>query len=364
MSWLRSPPNSKHARNDARSLCMAAAALLSLLIVFAACMGARAHTPPTVMRAVLAMLHLAEPLPAAVQTVLELRIWRALTAAGVGGALALSGAILQGMFRNGLAAPSLIGITGGASLGAALAILALGGYAPALVMERSAGAAVFAIPLFGFLGAMGAVSLVALLAAPRGRISTPTLLLFGIAINLCIAGVFAALQSLVLRDWEVSRSILAWTFGTLADRGGLHAATVWGGLLLATATIPFVARELDLFRGGEDDAATLGVSVARVKVWCVAAAALAAASAVAVAGQIAFVGLVVPHVVRIVVGSSHRVLLPLSALGGALFLLGADASQRALLGRDVLQPGVWMSLLGGPFFVWLLVRRRQELKTW
>jgi iron complex transport system permease protein len=339
-------------------------ALILALLILSMCSGRQWHSPVQVMRCILALLGLAEPLGNPLQTILDLRVWRALTAAGVGASLALSGALLQGMFRNGLAAPSLIGVTSGASLGATLAILIVGGYAPNLVMDKSIGLGGLLIPVFGFLGAMSATALVTILAGRSGRVSTPTLLLFGIAINMCIAGAFAAIQSLMLRDWEVSRAIMAWTFGTLEDRSAFHATTVWTCLAISTAAIPFVAIELDLFKGGEADAQSLGVRVTRVKLLCLAAAALSAAAAVAVVGQIAFIGLVVPHIVRILSGSSHRSLLPLSVLAGAVFLLGTDLLQRSILGEGVLQPGVTMSLVGGPFFVYLLVRNRREVGGW
>jgi iron complex transport system permease protein len=338
--------------------------VLAVLLVLAACVGRQIKSPAVVMRAVLALLRVADELPSPLQTIMELRVWRTLTTAGVGAALALSGALLQGTFRNQLAAPSLIGISSGACLGATVAILIVGGYAPGIVMEQAAGIGALAIPLFGFLGALGTVVLVALLAAPGGRISTATLLLFGIAVNMCMSGIFALIQSLVLRDWEVSRSIMAWTFGTLEDRSALHAGTVWICLLIACVAIPVVARELDLLKGGEQDAQSLGVNVSFVKLVALASAALAAAAAVAVAGQIAFVGLVVPHVVRMLAGSLHRTLLPLTVLAGAVFLLGLDLVQRLALGEGVVQPGVMMSLIGGPFFVLLLVRHRREVTAW
>jgi iron complex transport system permease protein len=317
-----------------------------------------------VARGALATLGLGEGLEGAAQTIVALRTWRALTAAAVGASLALSGALVQGVFRNPLAAPSLLGVTGGASLGAALAILALGGFAPRGVIEQARGAATVLVPAASFAGALAAVLFVALLAAPRGRLSTPTLLLVGIAVNMCVAGLFAAIQSLTLRDWEVSRAILAWTFGTLDDRSRLHALTASAGLVLALATVPFVARELDLLAGGEADAAALGVDVPRVRLTALAAAALAAALAVAVAGQIAFIGLVVPHVLRLLIGPAHRALLALTPLAGGVFLVGADTLQRAVLGEGVLQPGVTMSLVGGPFFLFLLVRHRREVGAW
>ena len=338
--------------------------LLPVLIVTSVRVGETGlHDLPTALQGCLAAVRLRAPLPGHVQTIIELRLWRALTAAGVGASLALSGALIQGLFRNGLASPSVLGVTGGASLGATLAILLLGGgYAPLLLGAESSGSVL--VPVCGFVGAALTVTLVTLLASGGGRLSVPALLLTGIALNTCIAGVLALISALTLRDWEVSRAILAWSFGTLDDRSPAHAATVWIGLALAAAVVPFVAWELDLFQAGEDDARSLGVSTVRVRVLCVISASLAAASAVAVAGQIAFVGLVVPHVVRLLAGRGHRALLPLSVLLGASFLLAMDLGQRLLLGRAALPPGVLMSLIGGPFFLLLLFLHRREIDSW
>ncbi|MCE9594814.1 MAG: iron ABC transporter permease [Planctomycetes bacterium] len=350
-----------------RSRIFAASFVVLLVVLFFAstCIGPTVRfAPADAWRGILAMLGLGKPLDVAtVQTILELRVWRALVTIGVGASLALSGGFIQGLFQNGLASPSLIGVTGGASLGAAVAVLIVGGYAPRLVLEHiDAGA--YLIPLFGFIGAFATTAIVVYLASGGGRTSVTALLLTGIAVNMCVAGLFAALQSLTLANWEVSRAILAWTFGTLDDRTGYHAGVVFTGLALALACIPFTAVELDLLKGGESDAAAVGVDVARLKWTAIFAAAVSASAAVAVAGQIAFVGLVVPHLVRLAIGASHRVLLPLSVLGGAVFLLGAEFVQRWLLGDAALQPGVVMSLIGGPFFLVLLVRERREISAW
>lgn len=342
----------------------ALAVALVVLLVASMCVGRTDYRPEAILRFALAGLGLADPLVEPDRTIVELRVWRALNAAGVGAALALSGGLVQGLFRNGLAAPSLIGVTGGASLGAAIAILMVGGYAPNLVLHGDVTAGTLLIPLFGFLGALGATTLITALAAREGRISTPTLLLFGIAANMCIAGAFAAIQSFMLEDWEATRAIMAWTFGTLEDRSVAHVAVIWSAVVLAAALIPVVARELDLLQGGEADAESLGVNVGRVKLASLVGASLAAAAAVAVAGQIAFIGLVVPHFVRILTGSGHRTLLPLCVLGGAVFLVGADLLQRIVLGEGALQPGVTMSLVGGPFFVYLLASRSREVRAW
>ena len=356
--------SSARARVAALPLGIVLALSLCALVVLSAGVGAAPLGLGRALRGVLAWAGMGEPLANHEQIIVELRTWRTMTACGVGAALALSGALVQGLFRNPLASPSLLGVTGGASLGAAIAILAVGGFAPRGLLEDAAGQAAVIVPVFAFVGALSAALFVALLAAPHGRLSTPTLLLVGIAVNMCVAGAFAAIQSFSLREWEVSRAIMAWTFGTLDDRAPMHAATVWSGLLLALAVCPFVARELDLFRGGEADAQALGVNVMRVKLVALSAAALSAAAAVAVAGQIAFVGLVVPHVLRLLSGPSHRSLLVLSALGGAVFLLGTDLFQRTLLGEGVLAPGVTMSLIGGPFFLLLLMRHRREVGAW
>jgi iron complex transport system permease protein len=339
------------------------AALPALLLWSLRTGVAGGHDAATLLRGVLAAFGADQPLAGTTQTIVELRLWRALTTAGVGAALALSGALLQGLFRNPLASPSVLGVTSGASLGATLAILALGGYGPLLFSGASGSAAVL-VPAAGFVGAAGVVTLVVLLAGAGGRVSVPALLLLGLAVNTCLAGLLALISALVLADWEVSRAILAWTFGSLEDRAPQHAATVWVGLLVAVVAVPFVAWELDLLAAGEDDARALGVHTGRVRRVVVLASSLSAAAAVAVSGQIAFVGLVAPHLVRLLSGRAHRALLPLSALLGACFLLGVDTAQRALLGASALPPGVAMSLVGGPFFLGLLLAHRKELDTW
>ncbi len=320
----------------------------------------------TTVRGALAALGLGAPLEARdLQAIVALRLWRALTAAGVGAALSYSGALVQGLFRNDLASPGILGISSGASLGAALAVLLFGGYGPNLAVATGAAASsLVSIPLFAFVGALATGALVWALGTTHGRVSIPTLLLVGIAVNTFIGGILQLVQSLVIGDWEVSRSILAWTFGTLDGRLGWHAATVWIALAGTLLAVPFVAWELDLMQAGLEDAAALGVDTARVRWLALVAASLAAAAAVAVAGEIAFVGLVVPHVVRAISGPSHRSLLVLSALCGASFLLAADLGQTLFLRGLALQPGVVMSLVGGPFFVVLLARRRRTVETW
>ena len=320
--------------------------------------------PDEIVRGVGATLGLSDPLEGRAQDILVLRLRHALAAGAVGAALALAGALLQGLFRNGLASPSVVGVTAGSVLGACVAIALLGGYGASLVpLERGALTPAL-VTLFALVGAVVVTWGVVGLASTGRRLSVPTLLLAGIAMNTVVGGILAALQSITLKDHEISRAILAWTFGTLDDRSSFQVGLVWMGLAAAALSIPFVALELDLFAGGEEDAETLGVDVQRVKTLVLLAATVATASSVSVAGQIPFVGLVVPHIVRSLAGSAHRLVLPLSLLLGAVFVLGADTAQRAWAPGSGLRPGVLMSLVGGPFFLVLLVRSRRTLTSW
>jgi iron complex transport system permease protein len=316
------------------------------------------------LQGVLAVFGLGEPLAGADQTILGLRALRAAAALAVGAALGLSGALLQGLFRNALASPGVLGVTAGSSLGASLGIAALGGFGPGLVIQGGVHFGPLLVTLAALAGALAVLLPLLLVAGGGGRLSVPALLLAGMAMNALCSGLLAGLQSLTLSDFEVARALFAWAFGTLDDRSRAQVALVWGALLVGCLALPFVARELDLLAGGEEDAEALGVAVRRVRALVLVTAAWLAAAAVSVAGQILFVGLVVPHLVRLVCGSAHRTLLPLSALGGGLLVLGADDLQRAFLPQVDLRPGVLMSLLGAPFFLWLLARRRAEVRAW
>lgn len=346
-------------------------AALLLGVLLALVVVASLHYGPTgrwstarTLQGLLAYVGLGEPLPGHGQVIFALRVHRVLVALGVGAALALSGGLLQGVFRNELAAPSVLGVSAGAGLGAALAVLSLGGFGPLAMLQTSADWAPGLVSACAFFGAIGATCIVTLLATVGGRVSVPTLLLVGIAVNAIAGGALAAVQYWMLRDLDLARAMLAWSFGSLEDRLGYHVVLVFVGLALAVSVLPKVAVELDLFVSGEEDARALGVDTRRTKLLALGAAALSAAVAVAVAGQIGFLGLVVPHLLRISVTRSHKGLLLLCLLGGPIALLGADLCQRALFDGAALRPGVVTSLLGGPFFLFLLVRQRARLVTW
>lgn len=290
-----------------------------------------------------------------------MRAKRTLVGVGVGAALAYSGALLQGVFRNDLASPAVLGVTSGASLGAAIAILAAGGYGPMAALVEGSGSA-WTVSLSAFTGAIFVLALVTIVGTRAGTVSVPTLLLAGVAVNAVVGGMLAALQAFALRDFEIARALFAWAFGQVEDRSSGEITALFVALGASVACLPFVARELDLFVAGEDDARALGVDAGRVKILSLGAAGLAAGVAVSVVGQIAFVGLVVPHLLRLVIGRSNRVLLPMSLLGGATFLVACDLVQRVFLQSLHLHTGVWMSLIGGPLFLLLLVRDRRSLE--
>ncbi len=281
--------------------------------------------------------------------VLELRLPRLGMGLLVGGALALSGALMQGLFRNPLADPTLIGVSSGAALGAASAIV---------VGRRVEAVSAFlgsaTIPLAAFLAGLATTAFVYRLSVRQGRTAVPTMLLAGIAINaLAFSG--TGLLIFVADDAEL-RDITFWTLGSVAgaswERIGILGAmvTVAGALALRTR------HELDLMALGDVEAEHLGVETDVLRRRIVVCVAAMVGCAVAVAGQIAFVGLVVPHALRLLYGPSHKSLLPLAALAGGLVLAGADVFARTIVAPVELPIGIMTALLGAPFFLVLLRR--------
>ena len=359
-----SPPAPRRPRLGALPVLALGALLLPALLFASLCVGDSALrlAPDEVGTALGRLARGAEP--TLHDTLVGLRLWKALTTAGVGAALGLSGALVQGLFRNPLASPSVLGISSGASLGAVLGVVMLG-RAPSHGLLLPGGAdAGWQVPLCAFAGALAAGAFVFRIATRAGRVSIPALLLLGLALNTILGGLMQWIQAAVLDDNYLSKSILSWSFGTLHDRTAPHALLVWSCLVLALAALPFLAYELDLMQSGLEDAEALGVDTVRVRWIALSAATLAAAGAVAVAGQVAFVGLIVPHLARFSAGASHRVLLGGSALFGALLLVGVELCQCLVLGERTLPPGVLLSLIGGPFFLVLVWTRRRELALW
>jgi iron complex transport system permease protein len=277
----------------------------------------------------------------------EVRLPRAILGLFVGGALGLSGAMMQGMLRNPLAEPGLIGTSASAALGAVIAI-----------QTGLAAAFTLALPLAALAGAMVSVALILALAGPRG--TTLVLILAGIGIS-AMAG---ALTSLVLNlspNPFAASEIMFWIMGSLADRSMVHVTLALPFMVLGIALALPVARGLDALTLGEDAAASMGVRVGRLRVLLVVSAAALVGAATAVAGAIGFVGLVVPHLLRRAVGARPALLLPASALGGAAMVLTADIAVRLIAPDRDLKLGVLTALVGAPFFLHLILRSRKEV---
>lgn len=281
----------------------------------------------------------------------QLRLPRIIVAALVGMALGIAGATMQGLFRNPMADPGIIGVSAGGAAGAVLSI--------ALGLSRLF---FLALPLFAFLGAMGAAFLVYGIAIAGGRVSMATLLLAGVAVSAFLGAVISAVLVLVPSN-EALREILFWLAGGLDSRSWDHVHLSAPLILAGSALIVILARDINLLMLGDDDAKSMGVRVGVIRPILIAAASLVTGVAVAVSGTIAFVGLVVPHMLRLVFGPDHRVLIPVSALGGASFLVIADTLARVVVQPAEFRVGIITAFVGAPFFIFLLVHNRRRAEA-
>ena len=286
---------------------------------------------------------------------LELRGLRCGAAALAGAALAVAGVLVQGLFRNPLASPSILGTTAGANLGGQVALFAHGALAGVLPLWV---APEMELPLGCLVGAGLALMLV-LAFAGRGE-DTVAILLAGFILSTLFASIGAFLQAQTQESWLLGRAMLAFALGGVDGKGLRHLALAAPLVLAGIAAAWVWGRHLDLLLSGEDEAAALGVEVASARRWILAWTALLTAAAVALAGGIAFVGLVVPHALRPFTGVEHRRLVPAAALGGAAFLVLADTAARCLPHGEV-PLGVVTGLIGGPLVLAILVRMRREL---
>ena len=287
--------------------------------------------------------------PRLASILLEIRLPRVLLAAVTGAALATAGAALQGLFRNPLADPYLVGVSSGASVGAVLTLTI--GLPPALY-------AAGAVQLAAFVGAVSAVSVALLLARVGGRTSVPSLLLAGVA----VAAIGGAVSSyLLFFHGERIFAAYAWLLGGFNAADWALLGRVAPPVVVSAVGLVALGPSLDLLQLDEEAAKALGLRVEGAKLATIGFASLATAAAVSAAGLIAFVGLVAPHVVRILVGPEHRTLLVLSALGGAAFMVLADLAARIALPEGDLPVGVVTAAIGGPFFLALLWSRRERL---
>ncbi len=302
------------------------------------------------------------PSPIVDAVVWEIRVPRTILGLAVGAALATSGALFQGLFRNPLADPSLLGITLGAAAAVAIAVLGIGmldvSHAPlGLTPEVLTATRPYMIPLAAFVGSLVTLLGVVALASGPGRLDVTTLLLAGIAVN-AIAGAVTGFAIFLADDAQL-RDLTFWTLGGLGGASWTVVIAVVPLLLAGLAFVPTLARRLDCLLLGETEAGHLGVRVEATKRSVVGVGALLVGVSVSAAGAIGFVGLVVPHLVRLLAGPGHRILLPASALLGAGGIVLADVLARTVVAPAELPIGVLTTLLGGPFFLWLLAGRRR-----
>ncbi len=278
--------------------------------------------------------------------IIEVRLPRILAAVLVGAALATAGSVFQGIFRNPMADPYVIGVSSGAALGGALAIvlkldIALFGFS--------------AVPTLAFASALITVFLVYNIAKVGSKIPVTTLLLSGIAVSIFLSAIVSTLKLLAGQELH---ALVFWLMGGFSHVKWEEIASVWLLIVFGVSAVYLFARDLNLMSLGEEEAQHLGVDVEKSKKILLALGCLMTASAVSIGGLIGFVGLIVPHLTRILVGPDHRVLIPTALLTGSIFLVLCDTSARIIFLPAELPVGIITALSGGPFFIYLLRRRR------
>ena len=323
------------------------ASLCALAFVLALGMGAVSLSPATVLKGLWGLATGGEADTGVV--IVGLRLTRALLAAAVGASLAAAGAVLQGLFRNPLADPYVIGSSSGAALGAVVAIT-LGAQSGALGFSPIGGAA--------FLGGLGATALVYLIAgSARVRNDAASLLLAGTALSSLISACVSIL--LALKDKDLHQAWF-WLLGGFSGRGLPQLAAAAPGMIVGFVAALASSRVLDVLAAGDEEARSLGLSPQAARLVVGGFAALSVSAAVSVAGAIGFVGLVSPHLARRFVGPAHRTLIPASALVGAAMLLLSDAVSRVLFAPVEMPVGAVTALIGAPFFLYKIARRGLE----
>jgi len=328
-------------------LALFAAGLLATILLALLFGAVRVDTSLSSLARQFSALLCSEPLSKDGAILLRVRLPRALLAALVGGGLALAGASFQALIRNPLADPYILGVSGGAAFAAIIGMIIAASYSFAPV------------PVFAFAGALAAIFLVLAVARTRGRLPVITLLLAGVVVN----AFFSALVMFLLSVASSRHlpSAIYWMMGQISSKNYSTIGMVAVYYFPAVLALFGLSRDFNLFALGEEPAQQLGVNVERSKLLAFVAASLITAVAVSVSGLIGFVGLMVPHIIRLIFGPDHRLLLPASFLFGAAFLTICDLAARMVIAPAELPVGVITAILGGPFFIWLLGRRRERL---
>ncbi len=293
-------------------------------------------------------ISIADPLNEEQEAVLWfIRMPRLLVGLLVGAALSLAGAVMQGVFANQLADPGIMGVSAGASLGAVMAI-----------STGLSAVSMYYMPLFAFIGAFFSVSLTILLTLREGKVETSTLLLAGVAVSMLL-GAFTSGILTFMNEYRL-REFLFWMVGGLDYRRWEHVALALGPILTGFILLCSLARHLNILVLGDVEAKALGLPVMFYRILFLFVASFITATAVCVSGSIGFVGLVVPHIIRILIGPDHRLLLPVSALAGATFLVFCDTLGRVIIDPIEIRVGIMTALLGAPYFLFLLRRLRSK----
>ena len=281
--------------------------------------------------------------------IMQIRFPRVLVAGFVGAGLAVSGVVMQSIFRNPMADPGIIGVSSGGAFGGVVAIyFGFTAYGS------------FMIPLFGFLGAFVSLSIVYVISTSNGRTSILTLLLTGVAIS----SFLSACSSLIITYSNLAQmqQILYWLMGDLNGRDWDHLKLMVLPIVVACAIFYWYRQELDILLLGEEEAKNLGINVQFTRNLLLVVASLLTGVSVSLTGAIGFVGLIVPHMIRLLIGPSHRLLIPASVLGGGLFLIVADLVSRLLIRPAELQIGIITAFFGAPFYIYLIIlNKRKEL---
>lgn len=280
-----------------------------------------------------------------VSIIYMVRLPRVIVACVAGAALSACGAVMQGLFRNPMADPGVLGVSSGAGLGAIISIT-----------TGLAARSIYTMPMFAAAGALGAVAVIYLLSLRKGKIAPLTLILSGIAVSTFIGAVtqFILIKS---NTYEV-RKYVFWTMGGLSGMMWEQVRLVTFPVLVLLAALMMFSRDLNLLQLGDEEAQSLGLEPSRTRKLLLLITSLITAVTISVCGPVSFVGLIVPHIMRLAVGPDHRLLIPASALGGAIFLTGCDILGRMPANGEI-HVGIITAMLGAPYFLYLLIRTRK-----
>jgi len=329
--------------------------VIALLVTMLVSLGWGAASDVDVIGAILAKFGLGDAQIVDITVVWDIRMPRMITGVLVGAALAVSGAVMQGLFRNPLADPGLVGVSAGAGLGAVAAIV-LGAMLPVAIQNVTGG---YLIPLAAFLGGWISTLLLYRVATNGGRTSVATMLLAGIALG-GLTGAVTGVLVYAATDDQL-RDLTFWGMGSLGGANWVKLSTAGPIIIVTLITAPFLARALDALALGEAVAAHLGIEVQRMKRIAIMSVAASVGASVAITGGIGFIGIIVPHILRLAQGPEHRMLLPNAALLGAIVLLASDMISRVIVAPAELPIGIVTAIIGAPFFLWILIKNRSML---